>query len=270
MYWRDSNSKFGRAKSPMCWTKDVVIELIYSGFKVIEAGIFFTETSDYFSEILWSSFNPCLQICHLCVTYVEWFVQLWHMTGFQLFCANRDGCHMWGRKCSLFPEHLWGCHDFTHSLYADYILLNLSVLGLFMVVIQTLFTNVTPLCHICWMVCSLTVTYDWFPVICVNRDGCHMWGRKCSLFPEHLISLRLGRSWFHPFIIYTLYITEFVSLRLCLRINDWFVCLDLSDCFVSDLFDIYEGFHGTHRSVDELATLYIFRRVCDVFHILLK
>ena len=21
----------------------------------------------------------------------------------------------------------------------------------------------------------------------VNRDGCHMWDRKCSLFPEHLI-----------------------------------------------------------------------------------
>ena len=27
------------------------------------------------------------------------------MTGFQLFCVNCDGCHMWGRKCSLFPEH---------------------------------------------------------------------------------------------------------------------------------------------------------------------
>ena len=34
-----------------------------------------------------------------------------------------------------------------------------------MVVIQTLFTNCTHLCHICWMVCTLTVTYDWFPVI---------------------------------------------------------------------------------------------------------
>ena len=39
---------------------------------------------------------------------------------------------MWGRKYSLFPEHLislylWGVHDFTHSLY---ILLNLSVLRL--------------------------------------------------------------------------------------------------------------------------------------------
>ena len=41
------------------------------------------------------------------------------MTGFQLFYVNRDGCHMWGRKCSLFP---------FGELY--YILLNLSVLGL--------------------------------------------------------------------------------------------------------------------------------------------
>ena len=35
-----------------------------------------------------------------------------------------------------------------------------------MVVIQTLFTSLTPLCRICWMVCSLTVTYEWFPVTC--------------------------------------------------------------------------------------------------------
>ena len=39
------------------------------------------------------------------------------------------------------------------------------------------------------MVCLPTVTYDWFPFICVNRDGSHMWGRKCSLLSEHLISL---------------------------------------------------------------------------------
>ena len=83
---------------------------------------------------------------------------------------------------------------------------NLRLLFGSSMVIQTLFTNLTPLCHLCWMVCSLTVTYNWFPVY-VNRDGCHMWGRKCSLFPEHLISLPLGSSWFHPFvIIYKLYI----------------------------------------------------------------
>ena len=62
---------------------------------------------NYFSEIIWSSYRHCSQIWRFCVTYVEGFVhQLWHMTGFQLFLVNRDGCHMWGRKCSLFPEHL--------------------------------------------------------------------------------------------------------------------------------------------------------------------
>ena len=28
------------------------------------------------------------------------------VTGFQLFCVDRDGCHMRDRKCTLFPEHL--------------------------------------------------------------------------------------------------------------------------------------------------------------------
>ena len=49
-----------------------------------------------------------------------------------------------------------------------------------------------------------------------NRDGCHMWGRKCSLFPEHIISLPFGEfmiSPIHYINLYTLYITEFVSFR---------------------------------------------------------
>ena len=41
---------------------------------VIGAGIFLMETSDYFSEILWSSYTPCSQSWHRCVTYVDWFV----------------------------------------------------------------------------------------------------------------------------------------------------------------------------------------------------
>ena len=53
-----------------------------------------------------------------------------------------------------------------------------------------------------------------FQLFGVIRDGCHMWGRICSLFPEHLILLHLplGISC-NPFIIhvYALYITEFVS-----------------------------------------------------------
>ena len=55
-----------------------------------------------------------------------------------------------------------------------------------MVVLQTLFTNLTPLCHIhvhvCWMVCSLTVTYDWFPVIlCKSWQVPHVWQELLAL-----------------------------------------------------------------------------------------
>ena len=35
-----------------------------------------------------------------------------------------------------------------------------------------------------------------------NSDGYHMWGRKCSLFPEHLISLYLGSSPIHYIYMY--------------------------------------------------------------------
>ena len=65
----------------------------------------------------------------------------------------------------------------------------------------------------------------------VNRDGYHMWGRTCSLFPEHMISLPLGSSWFHPFIVYALYITEFVSLGFDpsslgpLKIGHWVIII---------------------------------------------
>ena len=53
----------------------------------------------------------------------------------------------------------------------------------------------------------------------VNRDGCHMWEKKCAIFPEHLISLPLESSWFHQFVIYTQ--QNLSVLGLCLQINDW-------------------------------------------------
>ena len=60
-------------------------------------------------------------------------------------------------------------NDFLHRVWfgIDYSHENFRLLfGNSMVVIQTLFTKLTPLCHMCWMVYSLTVTYDWFLVIC--------------------------------------------------------------------------------------------------------
>ena len=51
-----------------------------------------------------------------------------------------------------------------------------------------------------------------FQLFGVGREGCHMWGGRCSPFPEHMLSLPLGGgAWFHPFIVYILYVTDFVS-----------------------------------------------------------
>ena len=89
----------------------------------------------------------------------------------------------------------------------------------YMIVIQTLFTNLTPPCHMLnglFTNCDIWLVSSYFGV---NRDGCHMWVRKCSLFLEHLISLPC-------IIIYTLYITEFVcGLMVCLPGFVRLVCL---------------------------------------------
>ena len=108
-----------------------------------------------------------------------------------------------------------------------------------MVVIQTLFTNLTPLYHICLMVCSLTVIYDWFPVILRKSWRVPHVGRKFLLFPEHLLSLPLYLVRFILMILLIRYIyiciAEFVSFRtMFTEFNDWFVCLYKSGCFVSD------------------------------------
>ena len=100
--------------------------------------------------------------------------------------------------------------------------------GNYMVVIQTLFTNLTPLCHICCMICSLTVTYDWFPVVLFKS-----W--RVPHVGQEILTLS-GTPDFTPFgefmillirYTYTLCITEFVSLRTMFT-DEWlyFVCLD--------------------------------------------
>ena len=81
---------------------------------------------------------------------------------------------------------------------------------------------------LCWRVCSPNVTYDGCPVIDVNRDGCQMWGRKCSLFPEHLTSLPLGSSWF----THSLYM-HYIIVILRNMFLDWWLSID---CFVVDVF----------------------------------
>ena len=100
--------------------------------KIIEAGLFFTETSDYCSEIRWASYRP------------------------------------------------------------------------------SLFTNWTLLCHICWRMCSQTVTHDMFPVIIFEWI---VTGATCAA--KKILPIN------------DIYITEFVSFRIMFTDSWlWFVCLD--------------------------------------------
>ena len=55
-------SIINKANSDLFKIRRFSVQRIYSGFKVIETGILFTETSDYFSEIIWSSYRPYPQI----------------------------------------------------------------------------------------------------------------------------------------------------------------------------------------------------------------
>ena len=87
-------------------------------------------------------------------------------------------------------QSYWG----TDNLYRNFRLL----LGNSMVVINNLFTYVEQFSHQLLHLTGLQL-------FVVNRDGCHIWGNKCSLYVEHLISLPLVSSWFHPIIIIYIY-----------------------------------------------------------------
>ena len=126
-----------------------------------------------------------------------WYVMLRFVRNMNIFCSE-----------DLFWFQSYRGKDIIHGNCR-------LLLGNSMVVIKTLLTNLTLLCHMCWRVCSTTVT--WL-VLGMDRDGYRMWGRKCSLFPEHMISLPLGSSYFHPFTIYAM--QKCSVYGLCLQIND--------------------------------------------------
>ena len=117
-------------------------------------------------------------------------------------------------KCDfLFWFQSYWSRDILHGNFS-------LLLGNSVVVIQTLFTNLTHqiksnLCNICWMVGSVTVTYDWCPFI---------WGKSWRVLHvrQEMFTLS-GTPDFTPFgefmispihcIHITPYITEFVSFR---------------------------------------------------------
>ena len=97
----------------------------------------------------------------------------------------------------LFWFQSYGDNDIIHGNFG-------LLVGHYMAVIHSFFTNLTLLCH-------QLLHMTGFQLFGVNRDGCHMWDRKCSLFPDHMISLSSGIS---PNILHNLLV-----LGLCLRIN---------------------------------------------------
>ena len=179
---------------------------------------------------------------HFCVPYVAEFVhQLWHTTGFQLFCVNSDGCHMWDKKCSLFPGHLISLP-----------LQKLSVLGLYLWINDWSVCLDWPDC-ICLWINDWSVCLDWPDCICLwinDWSVCLDWPDCICLW---INDWSVCLDW--PDCI-CLWINDWsVCLDwpdcICLWINDWFVCLDWPDlprftsflCYRTTEKSISYGFH---------------------------
>ena len=111
--------------------------MIYSGFKVIEAEIFFMENSDYFSEILYGRHTDLVHkfdtyvshswsVCSPTVTY-NWFPVILCKSWRVPHVCGAGNAHSFRNT---WFHYFWGVHDFTNSYIHLYVLLNLSVLGL--------------------------------------------------------------------------------------------------------------------------------------------
>ena len=77
------------------------VQSIYYSMKVIEAGIFFTETSDYGLESIWPSyrlFTNLTRLCHKCWRVCMFFFRIWHA------------------YVNLYPAYLELLHMFIHQL----------------------------------------------------------------------------------------------------------------------------------------------------------
>ena len=67
--------------------------------------------------------------------------------------------------------------------------------------VHTFDTSVSHMLKGLFTICA----FDWFPVISLNRDGYHMWGRKCSLIPEYTADIHNGicQSWDYAYGLMT-------------------------------------------------------------------
>ena len=110
---------------------------------------------------------------HMVFLFHSWYIMLGFVRNITIFCSE-----------DLFWFQSYWSRDILHGNFR-------LLFGNAMVVIQTLLTNLTPLCRICWRVGSPTVTYDWFPVIL--RKSC-LWGDFTHSLYIHY------RMWFFAWI----------------------------------------------------------------------
>ena len=95
-------------------------------------------------------------------------------------------------------------------------------------------------CDFCDFEQSLRLYLHQANYVRMNPDRCHVWSRKCPLFPEHLISLPLGSSWLHPSIIYIVSIWKISQKQnTCTPLERSYS--DLSMHMILDLFDVMRG-----------------------------
>ena len=115
------------------------------------------------------------------------------------------------------------------------------LLGNSMVVIMILLISMVNLCHT-WQKTSLSCVWN---RLAGGHDGCHMWGRRCSPFPEHLMS----PLW------------RFVAPRVALLITSGFpfVCRGL--CFMV-FRQLFTEFVNIWIKISGLWTLVLFARNC--------
>ena len=135
----------------------------------------------------------------------SWYVMLGFLRNMKIFSSE-----------DLFWSQSYWDSDTLHG--------NFRLLGNSMVVIQTLFTNVTLLCHKCWRVYWPSVTWQ----VCQLKlivTGAHV--------GQEMLTLS-GTPDFTPIAVFMIspihyiHITECVSLRTMSQIHDWFAWINLT------------------------------------------
>ena len=129
---------------------------------------------------------------------------LWFVRNMKIFCLE-----------DLFWFQSYWSRDILHGNFRLFY-------GNYMVVIHTVFTNLTLLRRICWRVCSPTVTYDWFPVLWITSWPVPHVGQEMHTPSGTPDFIPFGEFTISPIhYIYIIYlIVNLSALGLCLQVNN--------------------------------------------------